>query len=142
MIGRWLLSVSLGLACFASAATAQLVFDASPTVKVESGDLKATRFVLSKKERMEFRVTIVQREGRYYWASRENKELAYSTSGAHHYFIATDGAGYVKIQDAELLPELMRSPGPRFRYMEHLSITLATITYWGASDKFDRAGGD
>jgi hypothetical protein len=141
MIGRWLVPFSVGLACigFAPAAAAQLVFDASPTVRVQSGESETKRYVLSKKERMDFRVTIIRREGKFYWATRENLELLHSGSGAGHFFIAPKGAGYIKVFDTQYLPEGMRQAGPRFWYMEHLTMpgTLGTITYWGASDKFD-----
>jgi hypothetical protein len=143
MIGRWFCAVSVGLLCLTAVPVcAQLVFDGVPTVKVESGERKTTRFVLSKKERMESRVTIVRREGRYYWASRENKELMRVVSGAFQYFISREGTGYVKVLDSHLLPTSMRPAGPRFQYMEHLPIMLGTITYWGASDKFDPLGAD
>jgi len=144
MTSMGLVAISGGLLCLTLAPPvgAQLVLDASPTIKVESGEARTTRFVLSKKEQMEYRVTLVRREGRYYWASRENRELVHSAAGAFHYFIAPGGAGYVKVLDTRLLPESMRSSGPRFQYMEHLSIMLGTITYWGTSDKFAPDGAE
>lgn len=137
MIGLWLVAISLGLAPLAFPASAQVVFDASPTVKVESGQRKTTRFTLSKKEQVEYRVTITRREGRYYWASRENKELVRVVSGAFQYFISPEGTGYVKVLDSHLLQASTRPSGPRFQYMEHLPIMLSTITYWGAGDRRD-----
>ena len=123
---------------------AQLVFDASPSVKVQSSETETKRYVLSKKERMDFRVTIIQREGRYYWTSRANLELQHHGSGAGHFFIGPKGSGYIKVFDTQSLPDGMRKPGPRFWYMEHLVMpgTLGTITYWGASDKVDLSGGE
>jgi hypothetical protein len=128
--------VCAGLLClsFAHPAAAQLVFDASPTVRVDSNEAKTVRGVLSKQDEARSRVTITYRGGRYSWTSREDKELVYSRSGAFHFFVATDGGGYVKICDQQELPEQMRSPGPRFCFMEHVTLHLSTITYWGSSE--------
>ncbi|HEY2953844.1 MAG TPA: hypothetical protein VGK89_01200 [Candidatus Eisenbacteria bacterium] len=119
----------------APAARAQLVLDASPETKVENNALSTMRRVLSKKERMEHRVTIIHRHGRCYWTSRENRELVRSVSGAFQYFTPTNGGGYLKMLDTHSLPDSVRSWGPRFRYMDHLSIMLGTITCSGTSGK-------
>jgi len=133
--------VCAGLLCLVlpMPAASQLVFDASPSVRVQSDDSETSRQVLPKDERMEYRVTIIHRDGRYYWASRENVELAYHGSGAGHFFISPGGAGYVKVFDTHFLPADARGDGPRFWYMEHLVMPgpFGTITYWGTADSFD-----
>jgi len=120
----------------AAPAFAQVVLDAKPTVKVESGEGATSRLLLSEPDRTKHRVTITRRDGRYFWTSREDRELLHHGSGAFHYFIEPGGGGYIKVFDTRTLPESMRDPGPRFRYMEHLTLWLGTITYWGASDEF------
>jgi hypothetical protein len=134
--------VCAGLLClsFAHPAEAQLVFDATPTVRVDSYEAKTVRRTLPKQVGARNRVTITYRGGRYYWTSREDKELVHSRSGAFHIFVATDGGGYVKVCDQQELPEQMRSPGPRFRFMEHVTLHLSTITYWGSSEKLFLGG--
>ena len=121
---------------FASPATPQEVLSARPTVKVESNAASTQRFQLSDAEQEEFRVVITTRDGRYYWISREGRELIYHASGAFHYFIDPTGGGYIKVFDTSLVPEFLRDPGPRFQYFEVLSLWLGTITYWGASEDF------
>ena len=125
-----------GVLLIASRAFAEPVFDATPTVKVESGEGGTSRLLLSEPDRTKYRVTITRRGSRYFWTSREDRELAHHVSGAFHYFIEPRGGGYIKDFDTHMLPESMRDPGPRFRYMEHLTQWLGTITYWGASDEF------
>jgi len=120
----------------ASPAFAQVVLDAEPTVKVESGERATSRLLLSEPDRTKYRVTITRRDGRYFWTSREGRELVHHASGAFHYFIEPGGGGYIKVFDTHTLPKSMRDPGPRFRYMEHLTLWLGTITYWGSSDEF------
>ncbi len=121
---------------FASPATPQEVLSVRPTVKVESNAASTQRFQLSDAEQEEFRVVITTRDGRYYWISREGRELIHHRSGVFHYFIDPTGGGYVKVVDTGLLPESLRDPGPRVQYLEHVTLGLHTITYWGASEDF------
>lgn len=125
----------------ADACMAQVVLNAAPTVRVVSGEDSTERAVLSEAEREEYRVVITVRDGRYFWTSREGAELVHSRFGAFDWFKDPGGGGYVKVLDAERLPEFLRDPGPRFVYMEHLTIWLGTITYWGSSETFDLLGG-
>lgn len=136
-----LLAAGLAILLVASPVCAQVVLDAKPTVKVESGDGATARHLLSESDRTKYRVTISRRGGRYSWTSREDRELLHHLSGAFHFFIDPRGGGYIKVFDTHTLPESVRDPGPRFRYMEHLTFWLGTITYWGASEEF-RLGAD
>jgi len=120
----------------ASPVIAQVVLDATPTVKVESGEGATSRVLLSGPDRTKNRVTITRRGDRYFWTSREDRELVHHASGAFHHFIQPGGGGYIKVFDTHMLPESMRDPGPRFRYMEHSTLWLGTITYWGTSKEF------
>ncbi|OGP28836.1 MAG: hypothetical protein A2038_04205 [Deltaproteobacteria bacterium GWA2_57_13] len=131
-----LVAAGLAILLVAPLAFAQVVLDAKPTIKVESGEGATSRLLLSEPDRTKYRVTIIRRGDRYFWKSREDLELVHHISGAFHYFIEPRGGGYIKIFDTHTLPESMRDPGPRFCYMEHLTLWLGTITYWGASDEF------
>jgi hypothetical protein len=106
-----------------------VVLSAKPTVKVESSEASTKRYALTESEQEQYRVIITRRDGRYFWSSRENRELIYHHSGAFHYFTDLTGGGYIKIIDTAMLPDSMHGPGPRFRYMEHLTLWLGTITY-------------
>lgn len=135
-IAMSLLPAGFAILLVASPVFAQVVLDAKPIVKVESGEGATLRQLLSEPDRTKYRVTIIRRGGRYFWTSREDRELLHHLSGAFHYFIEPRGGGYIKVFDAHTLPESLRDPGPRFRYMEHLTFWLGTITYWGASEEF------
>lgn len=114
-----------------------VVLDAKPTTQVVSDANSTTRFVLSKADQDEFRVRIAKKGNQYIWVSRENAVLVHRSSGAVHYFIDPTGAGYIKVFDTFNVPKFARAPGPRYKYMEHLSQVLVTITYWGATDVFE-----
>jgi hypothetical protein len=134
-----LLAAGLALLLVADAAFAQLVLNAQPTVKVESGEDATERVFVAEPEK--YRVVITKRDGQHFWASREDRVLVHSVSGAFHNFIPPGGAGYIKVFDTHMLPESMRDPGPRFRYMEHLNLWRGTITYWGVSDNLNLDAG-
>jgi hypothetical protein len=114
-----------------------VVLDAKPTVMIASDANSTTRSVLSKPDQDKSRVRIAKKGNQYIWVSRENADLVHQSSGAVHYFIDPRGGGYVKVLDTLKLPKSTRTPGPRYEYMEHLSLLLGTITYWGATDVFE-----
>ena len=142
LLGQGLIAVVLvAVLCAASDAREHVVLNALPTVRVDSGEGGTKRSVLAKSERTKSAVTIVRRGDQFFWASRENVELLHDGSGAVHYFVAPQGSGYIKVLDTKDLPESMRRPGPRFSYMEHVSMELVSITYWGATDEFNLGDG-
>jgi hypothetical protein len=118
------------------AAAQELVLHAQPTVKVESSETGTMRVSLTASEAQTAQILITKRQGRYFWASRDHRELFYHPSGIYHFFLDPIGAGYIKVEDQNLLPESLRDPNPSFRYYEHLNQGLATITYWGSTDSF------
>ncbi len=110
----------------------KLIFAQSPTVVAFMG-FPARRSinrigtnettVLEDKDSKEYMCMISRKSGRYYWSSRDNKEMTRHVSGAFVIFSADDGSGYVKA-----FPESKNLP---LDYMEHLHDKLFTITYWG-----------
>ena len=117
-----------------------VVLDAKPTVRIYSDASSTTRSVLSKADQDNSRIRIAKQGNRYIWVSRENAALVLQLSGAVHYFIDPHGGGYVKVFDREKVPnspKSTRTTGPRYEYMEHLTLLLGSITYWGATDTFE-----
>lgn len=78
---------------------------------------------LADKDSKEYVCLISRKNGKYYWSSRDNKEMTRHFSGPFVIFSADDGSGYVKV-----FPESQNLP---LDYMEHLHDKLFTITYWG-----------
>jgi hypothetical protein len=126
----------------ASPVMAQVVLDATPTVRVISREGATSMDSVPGSEGAKFRVTIIRRGDRYFWTSREDRELLHQTSGMFHYFIDPRGGGYIKVLDTHMLPASLRERGPRFRYMEHLTLWLDTITFWGTSEGFRLDAGE
>lgn len=117
-------------------ARAELVFEARPTIRINANEDGATRERLSKLDQEKSRITIVWRDGKYFWATRDARELVLKSSrrGPTYLFLEPNGAGYVKIFDTHTFSDSMRTPGPRYRFMEHVHLLLGTITYWGSCD--------
>tara|TARA_R110002020_G_scaffold447188_1_gene659534 strand:+ start:604 stop:993 length:390 start_codon:yes stop_codon:yes gene_type:complete len=94
---------------------------------VMSGD-KVHRTVLTGSKQSEFQSVVVKMDGRYFWQSREMKELERHERGRFVTFLATDGTGYIKIDSSVALDS---STSQRTAYIEHLLLGLNTSTYQG-----------
>ena len=105
----------------------RIVFSGAPISKVESTVQSSDHFVLEEPQRIEYRVLVTEIDDKYYWASRENKELFLIQRGNFVFFVAP-GNGYIKIS--------IDGDGNQYLYMEHLTLALNSITYWGVSDVF------
>jgi len=111
-----------------------VVFEGVPVRSVVVSPYGVEDAAIAPVSQLESQVQIVEVSGRYFWASREMKELALSRSGLYVTFHAVDGTGYVRVFAPALVPEpqsnTARDPsGPE--YMEHLLLTLGSITYYG-----------
>jgi hypothetical protein len=118
-------------------ADAAIVLEGRPVARVESSEDAAKHGALSAAERDRLKVVIVRKGSRYFWASRENRELERRVSGPFHYFVDRTEGGYVRIFDRSTLPESMRPEGARFEYTEHVPVWRGTVTLFGAVDRFE-----
>lgn len=110
-----------------------VVLDGSPNVRIVSSSDSTTKTSITQGETNKYSLRIIKNNGKYIWASRENKPLTYNLSGAYHYFIEPGGAGYIKVADRR---NLMDKTNPRYLYYEHMSLGLQTYTYWGTAEDF------
>jgi hypothetical protein len=122
------LTISVVIACFLispnafSDSPATIVIVSGLPIKKDTSDIGGTEQVeLSKSERWNYRLEIVKRGDRYYWASRENKELLLSKSGEFYNFVEPKAAGYIRVIKTE----------DGVLYMEHLTLGMKNLTYWG-----------
>jgi hypothetical protein len=88
---------------------------------------------LSDEETREFICVIKKFGDRYYWASRENREVLKVPSGAFTNYMSLSGAGYVKVinQSEKSAASLLGETEAKFDYVEHLVTGLKAITYYG-----------
>lgn len=110
------------IVCFAQ--TAVVVIKGTPITQNKSSVEVSVNFQLSESQQAESRLIITRKGQKYYWTSRQDRELTKHDSGIYTIFLETKGAGYVKA---------MKS-ADKVLYMEHMGRGLETITYWGVAD--------
>lgn len=111
-----------------------VVFVGIPTSLAVASEEGAERATLEGAEAADKQVVIVKRDGKYYWRSREDKELVYFTAGAMHFFVAPT-SGYIKIMDTSSIAALLDEKPPRYMYFENMSQFLTTFTYHGVGSE-------
>lgn len=115
-----------------------VVLSAMPETLVASSSKGTDRTVLSSEERQESRVTVVKDGESYYWANRDNRELAYNRSGHFHYFTDADGRGIIKVFDPqEAAKDGIIQVSTSTQFFESVSLGLVTYTYWGVVSEFN-----
>ena len=97
------------------------------------GKIQLERIPSEKKE--EYACIIVKRGDKYFWKSRENYEVTKHLIGAYVEYRRPDRCDYVRIANPsirgdELVNALMFSDSTH-HYVEHLTIGLTSINYWG-----------
>ena len=112
---------------------AQTVFTGLPLMKISEGGIERTPEKVSLKDAPNLKCVISKIGDKYYWASRENKELIRTESGAFSTFVCADGSGYVRIIGFDLkeIASLMSNTETEFDYVEHMLIGLRSVTYYG-----------
>ena len=115
------------------AAQATTVFVGLPGVKISEGGVERVPENVTRDRAVNLACVISRIGDKYYWASRENKEMVRIASGAFITFLAVDGAGYVRIvaQGMKEAVSLMGDTETKFDYVEHALIGLRSVTYYG-----------
>jgi len=114
-------------------AQSRTVFAGIPAFKVSEGGLERHPEKLFREQAVNLGCVISEISGKYYWATRDNKEMVRWSGGAFITFTAIDGSGYVRIVDANAksAASLMSPTEASFDYVEHLLIGLRSVTYFG-----------
>ena len=110
-----------------------MVFSGIPSVKVSEAGSERVPEAIHRDNAVNLGCVISEIGGKFYWATRGNKELVRHASGAFVTYVAIDGSGYVRIVDpsAKASAALMSPTEAKFDYVEHLLIGLRSVTYYG-----------
>lgn len=111
-------------------------FTGLPFVKISEGGVERLAERIEPSKAQNISCVIREVDGKFYWASRENKQLVkIDARGAFLIFLAVDGSGYIRIIKPELkdAASLMSVTEKSFDYLEHLLLGLRTVTYYGKS---------
>ena len=124
MVKSFALAASL-IAGSACAATAEILFQAEPDRRVIVGKDGVIETILTAAQRTESQVIIEMRDEQFFWSNKGGVELVYRPSGLFDVFVAPSGVGYIKIERGE----------PAF-FLEHVSVDLGTVTYFGSASVY------
>ena len=110
-----------------------VVFEGVPAVKFQADGKKEnphTPEPLTCAKASDYRCMIIKKDGKYYWKSRDNKEMKENTSGIYITFSRADGApDYVRIMNPTFSG--VATQFGDWSYMEHFAHAMITLTYWG-----------
>ncbi|MGB7219195.1 MAG: hypothetical protein WBD07_10350 [Vicinamibacterales bacterium] len=139
--------VGIGMACFVLAASPSFgqaaprpveippgttTLEGIPSVRVDSSEGRTTRQVLSSDIAKKNRLLINVVDGKFFWTSRDNRPLQFTSSGDFSYF-ASEAGSYIRITRIN----------DKISYVEHLDTALmspaqrpsvlpfGTVTWWG-----------
>lgn len=89
-------------------------------MRIESAEDVTTRRVLSPAEAEKARLTVRVVDGRFYWASRENRPLQLSSAGEFTYLSSEPGK-HIRLTRLN----------DRISYVEHVDFAGRNVTWWG-----------
>ncbi len=132
---RFKLSVAAAILILPLASIAGTVFSGSPIQKISEAGTERVAEQIPSGRASSISCVINENTGKYYWATRGNKEMFRLSSGAFITYVAVDGSGYVRVIDpsAKQAAELMSPTEAKFDYVEHLLLGLRSVTYYGKS---------
>lgn len=117
------------------ATAAELEFQGTPSVKVETIEGATESTPVPPHRAHEVAVRVVKTANGYAWASRNNVPLVKSESGAYITYVAPTGAGYVRVLIPSMRNAIQSLPKKQregeILYMEHMVNQLGSITYFG-----------
>jgi hypothetical protein len=114
-----------------------LSFVGVPAVRISEGGVERFAEKLEQSKSKEFVCVVKEIDGKFIWASRENKPLVkIDTGGAFVIYVAVDGSGYIRQikPNFKNAASLMSSTEKSFDYIEHLLLGLRTVTYYGMAN--------
>lgn len=131
------LAAILGLPSWGAATEPQIEFRGIPKrVKSVGFDLPCDK-AISKKEGTEMQCVIHKIGDRYYWTSKNNREVQKVLSGYFTDYLCLSGCGYLRVTntESELNVALMGNSESEYDYVEYDFLGLKAIVYYGIKSK-------
>ena len=112
-----------------------LSFTGIPSVKVSEGGIERNAEKIEQSKALSVACIVKEIDGKFYWETRGNKPLLRTESNAFTTFLAADGSGYIRIikPSAKDALSVMSNTEKNFDYVEHLTLGLRSVTYYGKS---------
>ncbi len=117
------------------AQSVETVFKGRPQLQITESAITRVpqRIVESEADHLECVISKIGR--RYYWASRENREMTRVEAGDFITFQAVDGSGYVRLINPRQKSSVSGMSGTedKFDYVEHVVLGLRSMSYYGVT---------
>ncbi len=108
-------------------------YEGTPILGINEFGVFRAPIELAKEEQATHKVLITKKGDKYYWTSRENRELSKLENEAFITYLAVDGSGYVRVGNEEWKNKMrVKYPQYNFDYVEHMIIGLGSLSYYGA----------
>ena len=120
-----------------SAQSAVTILSGEPTIiKISEGGTERVAEPIGLSQGRALRCVISQVGSFYYWASRNNLQLARIDGPVFVTYVAMNGSGYIRVlkPDARAAAALISPTEAQFDYVEHMLVGPLSVTYYG----FDR----
>lgn len=120
-------------------ATVKTVFIGLPkTGTAFSGTEDAKLLKLSHERAKKLDCVIIKKGDKYFWTSRDDHEVEKIVGGAFITFRRLDRPDYVRIVNPDLKrgAALLDEAAEKFDYVEHITINLTSLTYYGSAIKY------
>ncbi|HET9439727.1 MAG TPA: hypothetical protein VFO52_06130 [Longimicrobiales bacterium] len=116
-----------------SAQSAETVFKGRPQLQIMEAARNRAPIHIAESEADHLECVISKIGRRYYWASRENREMVRVESEGFITFVAVDGSGYVRLFDPHRKSSTSLASGTedKFDYVEHVLTGLRSMSYYG-----------
>ena len=110
-------------------------FTGIPSVKVSEGGIERNAEKIEQSKALSVACIVKEIDGKFFWETRGNKPLLKTESNAFTTFLAADGSGYIRIikPSAKDALSVMSNIEKNFDYVEHLTLGLRSVTYYGKS---------
>jgi hypothetical protein len=93
-----------------------------PTIRIDSAEDRTTRQVLDPAEASQNPLKVRVRDGRFYWASHDNRPLQAYSSGAYTFLTSDEPGSYIRLTMLD----------NKISYLEHIDLKeRGCVTWWG-----------
>jgi len=111
-------------------------FEGIPLLSINEFGVFRVPTEITSEEQATRKVLITKKDNKFYWTSRENRELNKIEAANFITYLALDGSGYIRIGNEEWKSKMrMKYPKYNFDYMEHMVIGLGSLSYFGITLK-------
>lgn len=129
----WIIPFGLFFLLISPASGKSIALHGLPIVQTRSSIEASHNVKLDNNQKLTNAVIITIEDGKYYWETRDHRELIYRSMKDFDLFIDPETGGYIKVVTKD----------GQSRYMEHISIKrMKAFTYWGRIVTYNPKGSE